>query len=312
MPRNPKRSRSHNNHPPRGKAKDGRQQHHLDLEPESPVTREIAKQERVRWGFHAAVVLLVVCGLFALGRATVREAFVKNPRFSLRQVVVNTNGSLTAQKIVRATGLTEGENLLAIDLPQIRERIERLPEVRAATVTRDYEGTLSIQVQQRHPVAWIECAKQKLLPMKSGQGWLLDEEGVLIPCEVLVKAYLRLPVIRTERLTEVAAGTRVNNVEVSAALQLLAAMERQLDDDREEIAVIEIPNAYSLVTKFHDSSAVTFGVDDLDDQLVRHTLIRRQARQQGWQIATLNLLARDNMPVTFRDGAPVAAAANHQ
>ena len=42
-------------------------------EPESPATREIRSQERVRWGFHVAVCVLVLFGLIALGRATVRE-----------------------------------------------------------------------------------------------------------------------------------------------------------------------------------------------------------------------------------------------
>ena len=272
----------------------------INMEPESPTTRVIRNQQRVRWGFRVGVAILVVFGLMALIRATVQEAFVKNPRFSLRQIVVNTEGSLTPQRIVRTTGLTEGQNLLTINLREVRERIEQLPEVRKATIARDYDGRLTIEVQQRHPVAWIECAKLKLEPMRSGHGWLVDEEGVAIPCEVVIKSYLNLPVIRVDELNQVTPGVEIQSMQFKASLKLLAEMSKRTDDHHDQITLIHVPNPYALVTKFNDGMTVTFGMDGLEEQISRFTRIKREGNERGWRIATLNLLVKDNVPVTFK------------
>jgi hypothetical protein len=53
---------------------------------------------------------------------------------------------------------------------------------------------------------------------------------------------------------------------------------------------------------------VTFGPDALTKQLSRFDRVMIEARQKGWKIATLNLLPRDNVPVTFRESPKLAAA----
>jgi cell division septal protein FtsQ len=309
MPRKPKHSRKDSNRSSGNRAAKGGEQHRLDLAPESPATREIKSQERVRWGFHVAVCGLVLFGLIALGRATVREAFEKNPRFSLREVVVNTEGLLTPQKIVKTAGLTDGQNLLSINLREVRERIEQLPEVRSGAVARDYDGKLTIAVEQRRPVAWLESEKLKLHPMRNGGGMLLDKDGVAIPCDVLVKEYIGLPVIRDENLGDVTPGRKIESQQLAAALRLIAEMKSRSTVARQQVKRIDIPNAYALQTRFEDGVEVIFGMDGLDGQLVRYRRIRSEAQERGWQIATLNLLVEDNIPVTFRNVAAVSDTA---
>lgn len=308
MPKNSKHSKKSNSHRSRPSG-DGSEKHRIDLKPDSPAIRQIEHRQRVRWGFHAAVCLLVVFALVALVRATIREAFVNNPRFSLRHVMVNTDGSLTPQKIVKQTGLTEGQNLLTINLSEVRERIEQLPQVRLASIAKDLQGGLRIDVIQRHPVAWIECGKLQIARKGDGTGWLADAEGVAVPCESEVRDYRGLPVIRCDELPQVVAGARVQSQSFAAALRLLAEIERRFDDDQLDLKRIDLANRYALTANFSDGMAVTFGIDDLGEQLARWDHIKREARQRGWKIATLNLLAGSNIPVTFRGGSPSPVAA---
>ncbi len=285
--------------------------HIINYEPDSPTIRAMEAKKRVRWGFHIGACVLVLILLAAIGRATIREAFVKNPRFNLRQVRVTTQGPLSPQKIVKETGLTEGQNLLTINLREVRERIERLPEVRAATIAKDFEGRLNIEVSQRHPVAWIECRKQGIIPLKSGAAWLTDAEGVAIPCEADPAEYEKLPVIRAEALPVVQAGARIEHTQFNAALKLLAQRASRHDEDEEEIRSIDLPNPYALVARMGDGALITFGMDDLGAQLARFDRVKHEARQRNWDIATLNLIARNNIPVTFRNHSslPVASPA---
>jgi cell division septal protein FtsQ len=244
-------------------------------------------------------LIACIC-LVALLRITVREAFLKNPQFELRQIVVRTEGPLSVQKIVRTTGLTEGTNLLTINMRELRAKLERLPQVKKASLERDYAGRLCIDVQQRAPVAWIECAKLGFTARKAGAAHLLDADAVIFPCEDVTGAYETLPVVRFEQLSQGIYGTPVPDFQIKVALKLLAELQQRFEQGPDEPRLIDIQTPYSIVTTFADKTEVTFGVDDLDLQLTRLDRVRHEVRQRQWEVATLNLLVRQNVPITFR------------
>ncbi|MCE2695553.1 MAG: FtsQ-type POTRA domain-containing protein [Verrucomicrobiaceae bacterium] len=131
--------------------------HVIDYEPESPVIREHEAEERRRRGFRTAMWMIAAMIIFGLGWVTWHEALEKNAQFLLKAVEVNTEGTLTREQIVAATGLTTATNLLTMNLREVRAKIERLPQVKSAVIHRDYHGKLRLDVVQRLPVAWIEC-----------------------------------------------------------------------------------------------------------------------------------------------------------
>lgn len=310
MPRKPKRSfKSSKRASLRGSKNADAQQHWLNLEPESPVTREIESVKRVRWGFHIAAGLLVFLGLLALVRAAVKEAFEKDPRFVLKEVVVDTKGVLTEQKIVRVSGLVEGQNLMAVDLRDVMQRIEKLPQVHSARIERDFDGKLIIEVEQRQPVAWLESRKLKLAPRQTANSFLIDRFGVPVPCDVLLKEHLTLPVIRDEGLDTVSQGVAIRSVQMAAALKMVAELGRRVTEgkDGDRLVSVEVKSPFAMTACFSDGAEVIFGVDGIREQLARYARIRGEEKARGWQIATLNLLVEDNIPVTFRNVASVPA-----
>src|SRR5690606_10298368 len=65
----------------------------------------------------------------------------------------------------------------------------------------------------------------------------------------------------------------------------------------------DAPNDWSLVAKFTDDSVVTFGYDDLEGQMSRLTQVMDVTTAKNFRLATVNLLPRKNVPVTFRGEA---------
>lgn len=275
--------------------------HVIDYEPESPVIREHEAVERRRRGFRTAMWLIAAMIVIGVGWVTWHEALEKNSQFMLKTVVVNTEGTLTRQQIVAATGLTEATNLLTMNLRDVRAKIERLPQVKSAVIQRDYHGKLTLDVVQRMPVAWIECPKQKLMAPLSGKGCLIDVEGALVPCDVITKDYLALPRIQFPALSEAIPGKPSPDIQIHAALRLMEKLQSRKQEGRPVLEVIEIPNPWSLVAHFNGDARVTFGVDDLDPQLARFDRVMHEARERKWRVATLNLIARVNTPVTFHE-----------
>lgn len=275
--------------------------HVIDYEPDSPVIREHEAEERRRRGFRTAMWLIAAMIVFGLGWVTWHEALEKNPQFLLKGVIVNTEGTLTKQQLVAATGLTEDTNVLTMNLREVRDRIERLPQVKSAVVRRNYQGQLTLDVEQRLPVAWIECPKLKLMEPLSGKGCLLDAQGSPIPCEVMTREYLAMPRIKFPGLSDATPGIPAKEFQVHAALELMSELQEREAEGKVDLEFIEIPNAWSLVAHFGGDAKITFGVDDLEPQLARFDRFMQEAKARDWHVATLNLLSRVNVPVTFHD-----------
>ncbi|MES2595910.1 MAG: FtsQ-type POTRA domain-containing protein [Verrucomicrobiota bacterium] len=279
----------------------------VNLKVDSPKIREMERAALKRQGFKWAMGLILFICLGALLKITVREAFLKNPQFSLKQVVVRTEGPVTAERIVRTSAITHGMNLLTVNMREIQGRIMTLPAVRSVKITRDYEGRLTIVVKQRQPVAWIELPK---LGMKSRQaeiGHFIDAEGVTFPCEVVTEAYDALPVIRHETLAHNASGQAMTDLSIKSALKLLAELQqREEKQGMLKLHQIDIHKPWSLTAVMGSldpkkRTQMIFGVDDLDDQFTRLDRIWLEAVHREWKIDTLNLLVQKNLPIIFRE-----------
>lgn len=273
----------------------------VDLKVESPKIRKMEKVELKRRGFKWSAALIILICLAVLLKITVRESFLNNPQFSLKQVIVKTEGSLTAQKIVRTSALTNGTNLLTVNMHELQRRLMQLPQVKAVKIKRDYEGRLTLEVDQRQPVAWLECARLGLVPGRPDVGCFIDAEGVTFPCEVVTPAYLALPVIKHEALAQNSPGVAVTDLQTKSALSLLKELQDRFEQGAEELRSIDIQKPYAMTAVFADQAQMIFGVDDMAEQMTRLDRIRLEARHRSWRIATLNLLVKQNVPVTFRD-----------
>ena len=279
--------------------------HVIDYEPESPAIRTHEAAEVRRRGFRNATWLIIGIGVLALGRIVWTEAFEKNSQFLLKQVVVNTAGPLSVQKIVSTTALTLDTNLLTLSIRDVRARLEQLPQVKSVQIHRAYNGRLTLDVEQRFPVAWLECAKMKFYAARSGSGCQLDAEGVPMPCDVITKEYLALPVIRFDDLSQAIHGTPIPDRLLHTALHLMKELNSRAQSPGETVTLLNIPNPWSIQAHFasEQPKVITFSVDDIEMQLERYDRLLEEARARNWQVATLNFIAVANTPATFH-GTP--------
>src|ERR1041385_7698667 len=88
-------------------------------------------------------------GAYWLVKTTVNRFVYNNPRFTIHQIVVDDDGVLTPERVVRFAGVQVGQNLLSIDLDQVRSNLELLPMVRAVEVRRMLPDRLFIRVAER-------------------------------------------------------------------------------------------------------------------------------------------------------------------
>ena len=83
--------------------------------------------------------LLTCYGLYRLVKTTADRLVYGNPRFAIQQIVVDNDGVLTPERVVQFAGVQIGQNLLSLDLNQVRGNLEMLPlpYTRARQITQE-------------------------------------------------------------------------------------------------------------------------------------------------------------------------------
>ena len=137
-----------------------------------------------------------------------------------RRIETQTDGTLQREQILKVADLHEGENIFAINLGRVHDRLQELPQVDEVQVVRKLPGEIDIQVIERKPLAWITSEKQIVDPFASEHAFLVDGRGVLMKEKQLLPEYLGLPLILGCSSESLEAGKIVESFEAKAALDL--------------------------------------------------------------------------------------------
>jgi cell division protein FtsQ len=138
----------------------------------------------------------------------------------VRSVDVVGTDSLAPVQVEQAAAVRMNQPLAGVDLDRIRGRVEALPAVERAVVSRSWPSTVVVEVVERTPV----------LAVPAGEGFtLIDAEGV---------AYRTVPTrppgVPVARL----AAPGPEDVNTRSALTVLSALTAELRDQLVSISVL--------------------------------------------------------------------------
>jgi cell division protein FtsQ len=94
-----------------------------------------------------------------------------SPRFEVRQLSVSGLHRVSESEVIERANFDLGTNAFAVDLEQMRQRIERLQWVRHAEVRRNLPNEICIKVTERSPVGLAQI---------DGQTYEFDDEAVIL------------------------------------------------------------------------------------------------------------------------------------
>jgi cell division protein FtsQ len=116
--------------------------------------------------------------------------------FRVSRVSVEGGSPLSNADVLRAAAAPKGASILAVNLEEVRERVEQVGWVKSAKVIRLLPDTLVIAVTERVRLAvW----------QRGGQTSVVDKDGQIIP-EADPGAFADLPLIVGDGANETAAG----------------------------------------------------------------------------------------------------------
>ena len=217
----------------------------------------------------------------------------------MSRIEVQTDGTLQREQILQTADVHEGENIFAVNLARAHDQLQQLPQVDEVQVVRKLPAEIDIKVIERKPIAWITGEKQIADPFASDAAFLVDARGVLMKEKKLLPEYLGLPLISGCASESLEPGKVVESFEAKAALELLRLSTRSFMQTRFQVREIDVSKGYCLIVTDKNHTRVTFGFNNLDIQLQRLEQFLIYSDDSKRELATVNLLAQRNIPVTF-------------
>ncbi|BCB88373.1 cell division protein FtsQ [Phytohabitans suffuscus] len=139
--------------------------------------------------------------------------------FGVREVRVTGTDILTAEQVREAAGVPDGVALARVDLSGLQDRLATLAPVDRVIASRDWPGTIAIEVVERTPVAVVPQGRKFVL---------VDREGVAF--HTVTGKPGGLPLARVAKPGPDDADTR-------SALEVLTALSPQLSKQLSAVVV---------------------------------------------------------------------------
>lgn len=279
--------------------------HVLDVKLRSDQVRATRTRLALLSGFVVVGTILGLYLIWRVGEAALNAFVYENADFAIQQIEVQTDGKIAPEQLRRWSGVKPGENLIALDLTSVKRNLELISAVDSVSVERVLPRTLRIRVTERDPIAQVN------VPRMEGGGiaisvFQLDVNGVVMQrldprlCTVpLAQATPELPLIAGLNAFQMQPGRRLEQPQVQAALGLLDAFDKSPMAGLVDLRRLDVSAPGIIVVTTVQGSEITFGLDNLDQQLRRWREIYDFGLRQQRAIATANLAVANNVPVRW-------------
>ena len=291
-----------------------RRTHVLDVK----LRSDQVQATRLRLGLLAlvvpAVTVLALVIVWRIGVATLNAFVYENADFAIQQIDVQTDGVIAPEQLRRWTGVKPGANLIALDLAAVKRNLELVSVIDSVSVERVLPRTLKIRVTERDPIAQVNVPRADGATGIAVSVFQLDADGMVMQpldprlCTVpLAKMNSELPVIAGVNAFQLQPGRRMELPQVQAALQLILAFDKSPMAGLVDLRRVDISAPGVVIATTGQGSVITFGAENLDQQLRRWRQNYDLGVRQQRAIASVDLAVANNVPVRWMlaSAAPV-------
>lgn len=280
--------------------------HVLDVKLRSDQVR---RSRLRRAGIVLGVLFGTLFGAFALwhaGEWAVNRLVYENPTFAIRTVEVQTDGVIAPEQLRRWANVRPGQNLLALDLARVKRDLQLSPALATVTVERVLPRTLRIRVTEREPVLQVSVPKINAQGGLDATVFYIGTDGVvMLPLDPRQRTqpFLQpdetLPLLSGLKLGEVRPGQPLGSPAAQAALKLASDFAYSPLAGLVDLRRIDVSAPDVIVVTTAQGSEITFGLDNMDQQLRRWRQIHDLGLRTHRNVASIDLAVSNNVPVRW-------------
>lgn len=253
-------------------------------EPILMVNARMLEQRRERMHRMGTFLLFAVSAIGALwvtfqgGKFLGRVLFSENEVYAIRSFDIGSDGRrIPASLIQEYAQVSEGMNLFAVSLGDIRSRLEEVSLVQRADVSRILPDGLRIWVTERVAIARFDTGQSRYPLAVDRYGYVLGGRGARTP---------NLPVIVGTEPSRFRPGNKVEDQAVLDALHVLDVCDSDAEYSRiVHIKKVDVRHDDYLELTLDQSRVVQLGRESTIDRLgdLAATLQQSEAKGLNWR-----------------------------
>ena len=241
-------------------------------------------------------------------RKGAQEMFSENALYRITDIPIENRGEiLKPNQLLSYLQVRRGQNLLAVDLDQLRRALEILPVVEKAEIFRQFPNRLIIRVLERIPIANISANTYAAQYQIDCHGVIMDLLPYQKNADDLRKKLAALPAITGTSVADLKIGRVVSSPEILWALVLIQKMGYVGLGSNCEIGSIDVSRRGILMVNTTDGTLIKIGASEtypkIDQQLKRLADIFDKARYDPnlkfKRMATADLTVKNDIPVVW-------------
>ncbi len=227
-----------------------------------------------------AILLLSGVGLLA------RTILSSNDHYIIRNILVESDGRMTPAMAEQFGEIERGANIFAININEVRERLENIPLVREVEVRRTLPDTLNIRISERVALAYIESPD-------GHYRMAVDRDGIVIGP---ARTDRGLPTLTGIRLSQIEFGRTLDSNLLLHALKVLDLCDRTRLKQFIDIDYIDIGDTEVMEIGLRTGEYVTMPRRDIRSKLIDLANILQTCRLEQRTLARIDLTTENVAP----------------
>ena len=210
---------------------------------------------------------------------------ISTPRFQIQNIYFQGNNILSDTQILEWLGPVKGENLIAIDLVDLSQRLSKNPWIQSASIRRNFPQGLEFKLTERVPYARI----------KKDQIYLVDSFGVTLSPEKPEYRHLPLIIMQGEKENNFLEGKVLHSLKTMHYFNKLSFFDNNPLD-----AAKLIGHSRVLFISLNRDIQIHMSMDRLDEGRKNFLLILDTLEEEKSKIQMIDLSFKDQVVIRNR------------
>lgn len=223
----------------------------------------------------AAIALVVITAVALVLRFAV---------FSVKEIRVSGNNLISAEEIIRISGIRRGDSILTLNEDRVKERIQSDYRLQFRYVAREMPGTVVLSVREREPCCWLTYCGIMYVMDKNRMVLYESENPAEKPADLVEVKGLE---VRSNTL----AGQYINlGNETQQSIFTEMFLEMKVLGCTDKIAEADISNTNSILLLTRDGYTASLGDrQNIHAKLRSLLLVQEQLKQTQNYGGTINV-----------------------
>lgn len=252
--------------------------------------KKTVSSERFKKVFKGSLAFISIATIFVSGRIFYQE-LLNAPFLQIKEININGIKRVSSDEIVELAEIGLGDNIIAMNIAEIKKKIKKHPWVDTAKVNRNMPDKLLIEIKERTAVALINLDSL----------YLIDDSGSIFK-RASIEDDVDLPVITTDVAKEELEDDEKASSLIIEALDLIGLLNGREKFGLDMVSEIKVDTVYGLTLYAMDSGTrIEIGSNNFQEKLLMFDRVFQEIGNSLLRIESVDLNYGNKVVVRLKD-----------